>query len=194
MPYLHRLSRTRLLQGKCRTLLNTTVRQKSIQTPVMRILLCLVLILASSGCSLTSGDREEFGVSLRSWVDSPFSRKLTDLIDHIESGDKVAWQTFSSYTSAGLDGEYSETYSMACSELARRDPTIFLRKHLYGDERAIAVGKRAYGWIGTKGRHVMNWLHDSRLALATTEEERKKIQRYIAELHTVLDSIEPRYR
>ena len=29
MPYLHRLSRTRLLQGKCRTLLNTTVRQKT---------------------------------------------------------------------------------------------------------------------------------------------------------------------
>ena len=28
MPYLHRLNRTRLLQGKCRTLLNTTVRYK----------------------------------------------------------------------------------------------------------------------------------------------------------------------
>ena len=28
VPYLHRLNRTRLLQDKCRTLLNTTVRQK----------------------------------------------------------------------------------------------------------------------------------------------------------------------
>ena len=105
-----------------------------------------------------------------------------------------AWKQFAAYELAGLDGEHSETYSMACGDLARRDPTIFLRRHLCGDRTAAAVGKRAYGWIGTGGRHTMNWLHESRLALATTETERQRIKSYIAVLQSVLDSIDRRYR
>ena len=167
---------------------------KSIESPVMRILRCIIVILALSGCSTTSTSQKDFGASLRNWVDSPLSRNLANLIDRIEGGDMRAWQRFSAYEVAGLDGEHSETYSMACGELARRDPTIFLRRYLHGDARAVAVGKRAYGWVGTEGRHVMNWLHDSRLALATTEAERKKIERYIAELNTVLESIDLPYR
>jgi hypothetical protein len=119
---------------------------------------------------------------------------LADLIDRIEEGDMEAWQQFAAYELAGLDGEHSETYSMACAELARRDPTIFLRRHLHGDRTAVAVGKRAYGWIGTGGRHTMNWLLKSRLALATTEAERESIERYIAALQSVVDSIDRRYR
>jgi hypothetical protein len=105
-----------------------------------------------------------------------------------------AWDSFTAYQESHLDGEYAETYDTACGELARRDPTIFLRRHLMGDRRAIDTGKRAYGWIGTAGRHTMNWLNDSRLQLSDNREERRKIKEYIAALHTVLRSIEKQYR
>jgi hypothetical protein len=160
----------------------------------MRLLSCLAVILCSAGCSAIPDGTNEFRSSLRTWADTRLSHSLADLIDRIEGGDMEAWQRFAAYELAGLDGEHSETYSMACGELARRDPTIFLRRHLRGDRTAAAVGKRAYGWIGTGGRHTMNWLHESRLALATTEAERQSIKRYIAALQTVLDSINRRYR
>jgi hypothetical protein len=160
----------------------------------MRLLSCLAVILCLAGCSATPDRPEEFRASLRTWADTGLSRNLADLIDRIEGGDIEAWQRFAAYELAGLDGEHSETYSMACGELARRDPTIFLRRHLRGDRTAVLVGKRAYGWIGTGGRHIMNWLHKSRLALAATETERESIKIYISALHTVLDSIDRRYR
>jgi hypothetical protein len=165
------------------------------ETPfAMRLLMCLAVILGSVGCTATRDRPEEFRASLRTWADTRLSRNLADLIDRIERGDMKAWQRFAAYELAGLDGEHSETYSMACGELARRDPTIFLRRHLCGDQTAAAVGKRAYGWIGTGGRHAMNWLHESRLALATTEAERQRIKSYIAVLQSVLESIDRRYR
>ena len=160
----------------------------------MRLLMCLAVILGLAGCSATSDRPEEYRASIRTWADTGFSRNLADLIVRIEGGDMEAWQRFAAYELAGLAGEHSETYSMACGELARRDPTIFLRRHLCGDRTAAAVGKRAYGWIGTGGRHTMNWLHESRLALATTEAERQLIKSYIAVLQSVLDSIDRRYR
>jgi hypothetical protein len=105
-----------------------------------------------------------------------------------------AWDSFTAYQNGRLDGEYAETYDTACGELARRDPTLFLRRHLMGDRRAIPTGKLAYGWIGTEGRHTMNWLHESRLHLANDREERRKIKEYIAALSTVLSSIAKEYR
>jgi hypothetical protein len=160
----------------------------------MRLLICFVVTLASIGCSSRPDRPEKFRSSLRTWADTSLARNLVDLIERIESGDMVAWQRFTAHEVAGLSGEHALTYSMACGELARRDPTIFLRRHLQGDQRAMAVGKRAYGWIGPGGRHTMNWLHESRLALSTTAAERQSIESYIAALQTVLQSIDRRYR
>ena len=137
---------------------------------------------------------EKLGPALSTWADTGLSRGLADLLKRIEAGDMKAWFEFAAYVDAGLSGEYSETYSMACGELARRDPTIFLRRHLMGDQKAIRVGKRAYGWIGMEGRHTMNWLNASRLQLAVTPQERQLIEEYIGELHGVLDSIDKKYR
>ena len=96
-----------------------------------------------------------------------------------------AWSEFASYTDGGLlDGESSSTYSIACGALATRDPTIFLRRYLHGDPRALKVGKRAYDSIGTEGRHTMDWLHQSRLQLASDPRERRLIEKYISALQT----------
>lgn len=63
-----------------------------------------------------------------------------------------------------------------------------------GDKQAIAVGRRAYGWIGTQGRHIMNWLHTSRLQLAKDKSERRKIEEYIEALRSELKWIAKEYR
>ncbi len=145
-------------------------------------------------CSSPQQRPEKLLPSVSSWADTGLSRNLAILLKRIEGGDMKAWSEFAAYDDGGLDGEHSETYSMACGELARRDPTIFLRRHLLGDTRALRVGKRAYGWIGTEGRHTMNWLHQSRLQLASGPEERRLIEDYISALHSVLASIERKYR
>jgi len=93
-----------------------------------------------------------------------------------------------------FDGEVSEIYSIACGEVARRDPTLFLRRYLLGDSKALPVGKRAYGWIGREGRHTMDWLHESRLQLAGSPQERRMIEDYISALHSVLASIDRKHR
>lgn len=160
----------------------------------LRLLFVLVASAGSVQCTVPCAGQERLPASVRSWADTSFSRNLADLIDLIEKGDLDAWQQFAGYVQTGLDGERSETYSMACAELARRDPTLFLRHHLDGDAKAVAVGKRAFGGVGSQGRHVMNWLHESRLALAETKTERHKIESYIASLQTVLESIDRRYR
>jgi hypothetical protein len=53
VPYLHRLNRTRLLQGKCRTLLNTTVREKSMKTAIY--VLTALSILSCFGAVFPNG-------------------------------------------------------------------------------------------------------------------------------------------
>ena len=105
-----------------------------------------------------------------------------------------AWDSFAAYDTRDLDGEHAFIYETACGELARRDPTIFLRRHLMSDARAIPIGKRAYGWIGQEGRHTMNWLNESRLQLAIDRKERQNINEYISALHTVLQSIKKEHR
>lgn len=47
MPYLSRLNRTRLLQDKCRTLLNTTVRQEMKKITRVTIGVACILLVAS---------------------------------------------------------------------------------------------------------------------------------------------------
>jgi hypothetical protein len=77
------------------------------------------------------------------------------LIERIEAGEESAWTEFKRVGS-NLDGEYSQTYSVACSELLRRDPTFFLRRYLAGDTEAIVQGRKGYGWSGDQGRSLMD--------------------------------------
>ena len=155
-------------------------------------ILCMCIVSCNS--TAPRPEPEKITASVSNWGDTWLARDLEGLLVRIERGDMKAWDSFTAYETAHLSGEHAETYETACGELARRDPTIFLRRHLMGDRRAIPTGKRAYGWIGTEGRHTMNWLHESRLELANDQEERRKIKEYIAALHTVLSSIDKKYR
>ena len=154
-----------------------------------------VLCVCVASCSSTTPrpEPEKIAASVRNFGGTTLARDLEDLLCRIERGDMKAWDLFTAYPTAHLSGEHAETYDTACGELARRDPTIFLRRHLMGDRRAIPTGKRAYGWIGTEGRHTMNWLHESRLQLANDREERRKIEEYVAALHSVLSAIDKKW-
>ncbi len=166
----------------------------------MRCTLFLSLLPAAAfsvclaACRTLHPPREKPFPPLSTWTNSGFASDLAALLSRIEKGDMKAWHHFASYLDGAPDGEYSETYSMACGELARRDPTIFLRRHLLGDLRALRVGGRAYGAIGPEGRRTMEWLNEARLQLATDTHERRLIREYISALHSVLDSIDRRYR
>jgi len=154
--------------------------------------LTLPLLVA---CSTSTTHRSDHQMaSVISWADTKFSKHLATLLQRIERGDMCAWTEFAAHVNSGLDSERSETYSMACGELARRDPTIFLRRHLMGDPLASAVGTRAYGWVGVGGRNLMNWLHRSRLQLAADQRERQLICDYVEAVESILPSIDRRYR
>ena len=94
--------------------------------------------------------------------------------------DFNAWKAFASLGS-GLDGEHSQTYSIACAELARRDPTFYLRRYLIGDHSAILCAKKAYSWSGTRGRSVLDAVYAERLYIATNPQENKAIKTFITE-------------
>ncbi len=158
------------------------------------LIVAALLSVWEVACSSHQQRPEKLLPAVSSWADTGLSHNLADLLKRIEGGDMKAWSEFAAYVDGGLDGEHSETYSMACGELARRDPTIFLRRHLLGDPHALRVGKLAYGWIGMEGRHTMNWLHESRLQLASDLRERRLIENYISALYSVLASIDRRYR
>jgi hypothetical protein len=74
-----------------------------------------------------------------------------------------------------------ETFSVACAYLIRRDPTLFLRRHLTGDRYGILCGRRAYGWSSQDYRLVLDAVYRYRLVEAKTKTERQKIEEFIAE-------------
>jgi len=110
-----------------------------------------------------------------------FGKALIALMGRIERGDLSAWKTFASYSHRPnrLDGECAETYALACSELARRDPTFYLRRYLIGDTRAIALGRNAYNFSAS--RSLLDAVYADRLYIAANEEERRQIQTFIRE-------------
>jgi hypothetical protein len=70
---------------------------------------------------------------------------LEKQIAAIEATEPAVWREFR--TGADTMGAHtSETFSVACAYLIRRDPTFFLRRHLSGDsyafhaERELTVG------------------------------------------------------
>ena len=106
--------------------------------------------------------------------------RLDKYVREIELGSGRAWEDFLK-NGEDLDGEYSQTYSVACSELLRRDPTVCLRKFLQGDSRALVVGKKGFGWSGRKGRELLEELYTRRLYICSDDRERNLVVRFIDE-------------
>jgi len=134
-------------------------------------------------CTAQKYDLEYWGSSTSRYVESPFAQRLSGLVQSIEKGDLSAWDNFARL-GEGLDGEYSQTYSVACSELLRRDPTFLLRRYIAGDERTIAVARRGYGWSGHTGRCLLDEIYARRLYIASTNSERRRISDYIEQTAT----------
>lgn len=115
------------------------------------------------------------------YTNSPFSQRLAGLIDRIERGDSDAWAEFKRQ-GKDLDGEYSQTFSVACAELVTRDPTFFLRRYLAGDSSVIPFAKRANGWVGQDGRDLLNAVYDRRGAIAGSSDG-KAINQFRLQIH-----------
>jgi hypothetical protein len=100
----------------------------------------------------------------------------------IEASAPAIWREFR--TGADTRGAHtSETFSVACAYLIRRDPTFFLRRYLSGDAYAIPCGKRAYGWSGKQYQRVLDSVYRFRLLEAKLPTERQKIEQFIAPNH-----------
>jgi hypothetical protein len=98
----------------------------------------------------------------------------------IEASAPDAWREFRTGHDT-LGAHRSETFSVACAYLIRRDPTFFLRRHLTGDRYAIPCGKRAYGWSGKEYRRVLDSVYRFRLLEARSPIERHKIEQFITQ-------------
>ena len=150
----------------------------------MRIATSIAFVFLCS-CATQKHDSEYWSSTTSRYVESPFAQSLSGLVKKIERGDLSAWDTFAA-KGEDLDGEYSQTYSVACSELLRRDPTFFLRRHLAGDPRAIAPATRGYGWSGHTGRGLLDEIYARRLYIASTDSERRLISDFIGQTATIV--------
>lgn len=111
------------------------------------------------------------------FADSPLARSLEKDIAAIERSEPNGWRSFSSHAYR-VDGEYAETFSVACAHLLRRDPTIFLRRYLAGDPDALFCGWAGYGWSGDY-RTVLDEMYRQRLVISRSASERRRIQEFI---------------
>lgn len=93
--------------------------------------------------------------------------------------DERAWAAFAAIHETFLDGERAFMFSIACGELARRDPAFFLRKHLTGDPQAVPIGRVAYRWIVADGQRMLDLYHASRMRLSGSQDERAKIEAFV---------------
>jgi hypothetical protein len=133
-----------------------------------------IVILLVAGC----GTHQEPLFSTIRYANSSFAHRLTSLIDRIEGGDLAAWESFKS-SGVGLDGEYSQTYSIACAELVTRDPTFFLRLYLRDDASVIPYAYEAYAWSGDAGRTVLDQIYDRRLRIEGSSDRRVRIEKFV---------------
>lgn len=138
----------------------------------MRIL-CLIpcfLLL----CYPHEAKSREAPYSTLSYANSGLSRRLTKIIDRIEEGDRRAWNQFKS-EGKDLDGEYSQTYSVACAEILTRDPTFFLRLYLTGDTTVIPYALRGYQWSGDQRRSLLNQIYENRIRIENAPQKKRLI-------------------
>jgi hypothetical protein len=141
--------------------------------------LLFTLLLLLTGCAATRDEARYYSSTAARYVGGSFSKRLTVLEEKIDGGDLAAWREFASYADK-VDGESAETYAVACSELARRDPTFFLRRYLAGDAIALRGGREAFGWSGDRERRLLTAVYAERLYIASTRRERQKIRAFIS--------------
>ena len=120
-------------------------------------------------------------LSPRQFADSKLARKLEADITAIEGNEPAGWKDLASYAHK-LDGEHAETFAVACADLLRRDPTIFLRRHLAGDPNARFCGWAAYGHVGNY-RSIVDAVYSRRLHEARSEAEYRSIKQFIMSSH-----------
>lgn len=120
-------------------------------------------------------------LSPRQFTDSRLARNLEADITAIETSEPAGWRDLASHAHR-LDGEYAETFAVACAHLLRRDPTVFLRRHLAGDSNAMFCGWAAYGRAGNYCS-IVDALYEQRLREARSEAERESIKQFIATSH-----------
>ena len=147
---------------------------------MQKFLLAATLVLI--GCAENHQNSEYWTASTSRYTNSKYSMSLGVLLHRIEAGDKSAWTEFKN-AGSGVDGERSQVFSVACSELLRRDPTFTLRRYLKGDDEAITYSRRGYMWSARheKGRALMDEIYARRIYIATSEPERIRIKQFIME-------------
>ena len=145
----------------------------------MRTLL-LIAAAALSGC--VSGTPKA-STAPTYFAPGNFARGLEADVAAMERSVPDGWRDFSRLSDR-VDGEYGTTFAVACAYAARRDPTLFLRRHLAGDQRAVRCGREAYGWSGAAYRRVLDTVYRYRLLEAKSPRERQRIQQFITETTT----------
>jgi hypothetical protein len=143
----------------------------------MKFIRLLVICVSFLTIGCTSARMAGRSWSPKEYVDSRFSRNLEADIAAIENSEPRGWRSLASHAYE-VDGEYAETFATACSYLARRDPTLFLRRHLAGDPDALFCAWIAYNW-NSDYRPVFDSIYSIRLLEARSSGERKKIERFI---------------
>lgn len=142
----------------------------------------LPLLLLAGPLVAAPKSAEFYTSSVSRYVGSEFSKGLAALVTKIEGGNSDAWMRFKEeLESPNLDGERSQTFSVACAEISRRDPTFFLRMYLLGDKVALKCAQRAYGYTDAEGRAIMDQILSRRLYIAEAESEKAAIKRFIRE-------------
>ena len=139
--------------------------------------LVLITAVALSGCT---GGARKAATAPTYFASGNFARGLEADIAAMERSVPNQWRDFSRL-SHRVDGEYGATFAVACAYAARRDPTLFLRRHLADDPAALRCGRNAYGWSGDAYRRVLDAVYRYRLLEAKSPHERKKIQQFITE-------------
>ena len=143
-----------------------------------RVLPLWLCILILPGCAATSAKRN---LLASEFADGPLARSLDADIHTIERSEPQGWRSLALHASQ-VDGEYAETFAVACANLVRRDPTVFLRRHLAGDADALLCGWAAFGW-DPDYRPVLDAVYRFRLLEARSATERQRIQEFIDRCH-----------
>ena len=137
-----------------------------------------ILLFAASRCPAEPPKRS---LAPTEFTDTRFARRLEADIASIERSEPQGWHDLAG-CAYHVDGEYGEVFSSACAYLLRRDPTLFLRRHLAGDPDAVFCAWAGYGWSGDY-RPVLDTVYHYRLLDARTSHERREIREFIARTH-----------
>lgn len=97
----------------------------------------------------------------------------------IERNESRAWHDLAGHDFPPIDAEHGETFGAVCAYLVRRDPVIFLRRHLAGDPQALLQGRAAYE-RSDEYRSVLDAVYRFRLWGARSVGERALIRDFIA--------------